>query len=182
MAIISGKFGGSENITGTSANDTIFPYTGFDLIDGGVGTDTVSANFLRSNVAFVKRNGLTVMELVSGASSNSTEWRLKNVERASFDDGMVALDNTDIIGGKRAIDGVPAIFSCRKPTRRAGSSALFRAGGIILDGIGKRVDITRGDQPAIDAVGNEAGGAGCVCTHHRDAARRRACAGDLHRQ
>ena len=51
MAIISGKYGGSENITGTSSDDTIFPFTGFDLIDGGGGLDTVSAAFSRGNVA-----------------------------------------------------------------------------------------------------------------------------------
>jgi hypothetical protein len=137
MAIISGKFGGSENITGTSGNDTIFPYTGFDLIDGGAGTDSVSANFLRSNVAFVKRNGLTVMELVSGASSNSTEWRLKNVERASFDDGMVALDMaTTQAGGKAALlIGAAAGAATLKDQLTTGAVIrYFDSGATLLDG------------------------------------------------
>lgn len=137
MAIISGKFGGSETLIGTSGNDTIYPYTGFDLIDGGAGLDTVSASFSRANVAFVVRNGLTVMELVSGASSSSTEWRLKNVERASFDDGLVALDLTPTqAAGKAALlIGAAAGAATLKDQLTTGAVIrFFDSGATLLDG------------------------------------------------
>lgn len=137
MAIISGKFGGSENITGTSGDDTIFPFTGFDLIDGGGGLDTVSAAFSRGNVAFLKRSGLTVMELVSGASSANTEWRLKNVERVSFDDGAVALDLTPTqAAGKAALlIGAAAGAATLKDQLTTGAVIrYFDSGASLLDG------------------------------------------------
>ena len=137
MAIISGKFGGSENITGTSGDDTIFPYTGFDLIDGGAGLDTVSAAFSRGNVAFIKRNGLSVMELVSGASSSNTEWRLKNVERLSFEDGSVALDLTPTqSAGKAALlIGAAAGAATLKDQLITGAVIrYFDSGATLLDG------------------------------------------------
>ncbi|OYU46678.1 MAG: hypothetical protein CFE44_00885 [Burkholderiales bacterium PBB4] len=137
MAIISGKFGGSENITGTLGDDTIFPYTGFDLIDGGAGLDTVSAAFSRANVAFTKRNGLTTMDLVSGASTANTQWRLKNVERVSFDDGGVALDllATQAAGKAALLIGAAAGAATLKDQLITGAVIrYFDSGATLLDG------------------------------------------------
>ena len=137
MAIISGTFGGSENITGTSSDDTIFPYTGFDLIDGGGGLDTVSANFSRENVAFVKRSGLTLMELVSGASSSNTEWRLRNVERVSFDDGAVALDLAPTQAAGKAALLIGAAVGASVLLDQLTTGAVIRyfdSGATLLDG------------------------------------------------
>lgn len=105
MATIFGKFGGSENINGTASNDSIFPYTGFDLIDGGAGLDTVNASLQRSQALVSKRDGLFYLDVVSGASGiSNTEWRMKNVERIAFDDGGIALDlGVDQAAGKAAL-------------------------------------------------------------------------------
>ena len=92
MATIFGKAGGSETIVGTAANDIIYPNTGFDLVDGGAGIDTVILQLNRSKADLSAANGLFYIDTVSGASGNASQTRMKNVERLEFNDAKIAID------------------------------------------------------------------------------------------
>lgn len=94
MANITGKFGSgfAETILGTSENDTISPLGGFDLVDGGAGTDTVVVLASSSQFSLALKDKLFYVDTISAASGGGDQLRLRNVERIAFTDNKVALD------------------------------------------------------------------------------------------
>ena len=94
MATITGKFGSgyAETIYGTAEDDTIYPLGGFDLVDGGAGTDTVVVLASSSLFSITRKDNLVYVDTLSAASWGGDQLRLRDVERLSFTDTKVALD------------------------------------------------------------------------------------------
>ena len=78
-------------LVGNSANNTISPGTGNDMVDGGGGFNTVRMSAPRSDYSFARdaATGAVLMQAVDGASGAD---ELKNIQRVAFSDCMVALD------------------------------------------------------------------------------------------
>ncbi len=104
MATLFGRAGGSESITGSASDDEIYPNTGFDLVDGGDGLDTVVFVLNRAKADLSADRGLFFVDTVSGASGQASQTRMKNVERLLFNDAKVAVDTAaNQHGGETAL-------------------------------------------------------------------------------
>ena len=78
-------------LTGNSADNTISPGTGNDMVDGGGGFNTVRMSAARSAYSFARDSttGHVLMQAVDGASGAD---ELQNIQRVAFSDCAVALD------------------------------------------------------------------------------------------
>ena len=77
-----------KHFVGTAGNDTLIGTNGNDTFEGGNGTDTAIFNGTRANHTIAKAStGWTVSSSAEGTDA------LSNVERLTFSDGTLAIDN-----------------------------------------------------------------------------------------
>lgn len=106
MATIFGRFGPgrTETLIGTAQDDEIHPLGGNDVVDGGRGRDTVYIESNSTEFKISTINGVTYLDVTSGASSGQGV-TVRNVEKLIFRDKTVSLDIPD-----RLIDTPSADF------------------------------------------------------------------------
>ena len=123
MAIIYGKFGAgrSENITGTTEKDEIYPLGGNDVVDGGRGIDTVYVESLSTAFKITTVNGITYLDATSGASTGQGV-TLRNTEYVRFNDKTVNLSMSDVFNNTPQADlydGGPGTDTVRYSAEKA---------------------------------------------------------------
>ena len=93
-----------EVLVGTVADDTFYPGGGWDLVDGGLGIDTVVVIGRSSQFKLVIENGVVYIDALSGASAMTERTELINVELVQFLDKTVNLVANDIFKGQPGTD------------------------------------------------------------------------------
>ena len=95
-----------EVLIGTSADDTIYPGGGWDVVDGGDGFDTVVIVGNSTQFKIVFDTGVTYIDALSGASALTERAQLTNVEQVQFvaDRKFVSLIVNDVIKGQAGTD------------------------------------------------------------------------------
>ena len=107
MSTITGALNNQflEKLTGTVGDDDFFPRGGWDMVDGGAGTDVVHVQGHAVDYKVTNINGVIYIDSVSAASSSIQETQLINVEKIQFDDNSVDLTApmhfTNHAGGER---------------------------------------------------------------------------------
>ena len=107
MSTITGALNNQflEKLTGTVGDDDFFPRGGWDMVDGGAGTDVVHVQGHAADYKVTNINGVIYIDSVSAASSSIQETQLINVEKIQFDDNSVDLTApmhfTNHAGGER---------------------------------------------------------------------------------
>jgi hypothetical protein len=99
-----------EVLVGTADDDTFYPGGGWDVVDGGLGIDTVVVIGRSSQFKLVFDNGVTYIDATSGASASTERTELINVELVQFLDKTVNLVANDTFKGQPGtdlIDGGP---------------------------------------------------------------------------
>jgi hypothetical protein len=96
MSTIYGRFGPgrTETIVGTTQDDEIYPLGGNDVIDGGRGRDTVHVEAKSTEFRISTINGVTYLDVTSGASSGEGV-TLRNIETVVFRDKRMSLEVSD---------------------------------------------------------------------------------------
>jgi len=93
-----------EVLVGTPDDDTFYPGGGWDVIDGGLGIDTVVVIGRSSQFKLVFENGVTYIDALSGASASTERTELINVELVQFLDKTVNLVANDTFKGQPGTD------------------------------------------------------------------------------
>lgn len=93
-----------EVLVGTIDDDTIYPGGGWDVIDGGDGTDTVVIVGRSTQFKLVFDSGITYIDALSGASALTERAQLNNVEQIQFLDKTVSLVVNDTLKGQPGTD------------------------------------------------------------------------------
>ena len=89
---------------GTPDEDTFYPGGGWDVVDGGLGIDTVVVIGRSSQFKLVLDNGVTYIDALSGASASTERTELINVELVQFLDKTVNLVANDTFKGQAGTD------------------------------------------------------------------------------
>jgi hypothetical protein len=93
-----------EVLVGTPDDDTFYPGGGWDVVDGGLGIDTVVVIGRSSQFKLVLDNGVTYIDALSGASASTERTELINVELVQFLDKTVNLVANDTFKGQAGTD------------------------------------------------------------------------------
>ena len=93
-----------EVLVGTADDDTFYPGGGWDVVDGGLGIDTVVVIGRSSQFKLVLDNGVTYIDATSGASASTERTELINVELVQFLDKTVNLVANDTFTGQPGTD------------------------------------------------------------------------------
>ena len=93
-----------EVLVGTADDDTFYPGGGWDVVDGGLGIDTVVVIGRSSQFKLVFENGVTYIDALSGASAMTERTELINVELVQFLDKTVNLVANDTFKGQPGTD------------------------------------------------------------------------------
>ena len=93
-----------EVLVGTADDDTIYPGGGWDVVEGGLGIDTVVILGRSSQFKLVFENGVTYIDALSGASAMTERAQLINVELVQFLDKTVSLVVNDTFQGQPGTD------------------------------------------------------------------------------
>ena len=93
-----------EVLVGTVDDDTFYPGGGWDVVDGGLGIDTVVVIGRSSQFKLVLDNGVTYIDALSGASASTERTELINVELVQFLDKTVNLVADDTFTGQPGTD------------------------------------------------------------------------------
>lgn len=93
-----------EVLEGTADDDTFYPGGGWDVVDGGLGIDTVVVIGRSSQFKLVLDNGVTYIDARSGASASTERTELINVELVQFLDKTVNLVANDTFKGQAGTD------------------------------------------------------------------------------
>ena len=93
-----------EVLVGTADDDTFYPGGGWDVVDGGLGIDTVVVIGRSSQFKLVLDNGVTYIDATSGASASTERTELINVELVQFLDKTVNLVANDTFKGQPGTD------------------------------------------------------------------------------
>ena len=93
-----------EVLVGTVDDDTFYPGGGWDVVDGGLGIDTVVVIGRSSQFKLVLDNGVTYIDALSGASASTERTELINVELVQFLDKTVNLVANDTFKGQAGTD------------------------------------------------------------------------------
>jgi hypothetical protein len=106
MTTIYGSAGNQarELLTGSSGDDLIYPLGGWDVIDGGEGSDTVFILTKASDWKLLTYGELTYVDAVSAASAAANRATLINVEKIQFLDRVIELETNDIFPGRPGYD------------------------------------------------------------------------------
>jgi Ca2+-binding RTX toxin-like protein len=94
-----------ENLVGSSYNDMIIGTNGSNILDGGLGTDTVSYASAPARVT-VNLGGLTTAGNATGGGGSDTLRNFENVVGTPFDDSFVGTGGNNLINGGAGIDSV----------------------------------------------------------------------------
>jgi len=89
---------------GTPDDDTFYPGGGWDVVEGGLGIDTVVVIGRSSQFKLVFENGVTYIDALSGASASTERTELINVELVQFLDKTVNLVANDTFKGQPGTD------------------------------------------------------------------------------
>ena len=89
---------------GTADDDTFYPGGGWDVVEGGLGIDTVVIIGRSSQFDLVIENGLVYIDATSGASASTERTELINVELVQFLDKTVNLVANDTFTGQPGTD------------------------------------------------------------------------------
>ena len=93
-----------EVLVGTADDDTFYPGGGWDVVEGGLGIDTVVVIGRSSQFKLVFENGVTYIDALSGASAMTERSELINVELVQFLDKTVNLVANDTFKGQPGTD------------------------------------------------------------------------------
>jgi len=93
-----------EVLVGTADDDTFYPGGGWDVVEGGLGIDTVVVIGRSSQFKLVFENGVTYIDALSGASAMTERTELINVELVQFLDKTVNLVANDTFTGQPGTD------------------------------------------------------------------------------
>ena len=93
-----------EVLVGTVDDDTFYPGGGWDVVDGGLGIDTVVVIGRSSQFKLVLDNGVTYIDALSGASASTERTELINVELVQFLDKTINLVANDTFKGQAGTD------------------------------------------------------------------------------
>ena len=93
-----------EVLVGTPDEDTFYPGGGWDVVDGGLGIDTVVVIGRSSQFKLVLDNGVTYIDALSGASASTERTELINVELVQFLDKTINLVANDTFKGQAGTD------------------------------------------------------------------------------
>ena len=93
-----------EVLVGTPDDDTFYPGGGWDVVEGGLGIDTVVVIGRSSQFKLVFDNGVTYIDALSGASASTERTELINVELVQFLDKTVNLVANDTFKGQPGTD------------------------------------------------------------------------------
>jgi Ca2+-binding RTX toxin-like protein len=93
-----------EVLVGTADDDTFYPGGGWDVVEGGLGIDTVVVIGRSSQFKLVFENGVTYIDALSGASAMTERTELINVELVQFLDKTVNLVANDTFKGQPGTD------------------------------------------------------------------------------
>jgi Ca2+-binding RTX toxin-like protein len=93
-----------EVLVGTPDDDTFYPGGGWDIVEGGLGIDTVVIIGRSSQFKLVFDSGVTYIDALSGASAMTERAQLNNVEQVQFLDKTVSLVVNDTIKGQPGTD------------------------------------------------------------------------------
>jgi len=93
-----------EVLVGTADDDTFYPGGGWDVVEGGLGIDTVVVIGRSSQFKLVLDNGVTYIDALSGASASTERTELINVELVQFLDKTVNLVANDTFKGQAGTD------------------------------------------------------------------------------
>ncbi len=93
-----------EVLVGTADDDTFYPGGGWDIVEGGLGIDTVVIIGRSSQFKLVFENGVTYIDALSGASAMTERAQLINVELVQFLDKTVSLVVNDTFQGQPGTD------------------------------------------------------------------------------
>jgi len=93
-----------EVLVGTADDDTFYPGGGWDVVEGGLGIDTVVIIGRSSQFDLVIENGLVYIDATSGASASTERTELINVELVQFLDKTVNLVANDTFKGQAGTD------------------------------------------------------------------------------
>ena len=93
-----------EVLVGTADDDTFYPGGGWDVVEGGLGIDTVVVIGRSSQFKLVFENGVTYIDALSGASASTERTELINVELVQFLDKTVNLVANDTFKGQPGTD------------------------------------------------------------------------------
>ena len=93
-----------EVLVGTPGDDTFYPGGGWDVVEGGLGIDTVVVIGRSSQFKLVLDNGVTYIDALSGASASTERTELINVELVQFLDKTVNLVANDTFKGQAGTD------------------------------------------------------------------------------
>jgi hypothetical protein len=137
MAYIAGKKGtySSEQVIGTTDDDTIDFAGGVDTVDGGDGTDTLYLFDVKANFNYTILPGIT---RINGTEKDSItgEWGkyrfdsavLMNVEKIQFSDGSISLDTSKVI--PQLVSGKKGTYSSEQVIGTTGDDIIDFAGGV----------------------------------------------------
>ena len=89
---------------GTADDDTFYPGGGWDVVDGGLGIDTVVVIGRSSQFKIVIENDVAYIDALSGASASTERTELKNVELVQFLDKTINLVANDTFKGQPGTD------------------------------------------------------------------------------
>jgi hypothetical protein len=93
-----------EVLVGTADDDTFYPGGGWDVVEGGLGIDTVVIIGRSSQFKLVIENGAAYIDALSGASAMTERTELINVELVQFLDKTVNLVANDTFKGQPGTD------------------------------------------------------------------------------
>lgn len=93
-----------EVLVGTSDDDTFYPGGGWDVVEGGLGIDTVVVIGRSSQFKIVIENDVAYIDSLSGASAMTERTELKNVELVQFLDKTINLVANDTFKGQPGTD------------------------------------------------------------------------------
>jgi hypothetical protein len=93
-----------EVLVGTVDDDTFYPGGGWDVVEGGLGIDTVVVIGRSSQFKLVFENGVTYIDALSGASAMTERTELIDVELVQFLDKTVNLVANDTFKGQPGTD------------------------------------------------------------------------------
>ena len=93
-----------EVLVGTADDDTFYPGGGWDVVEGGLGIDTVVVIGRSSQFKIVIENDVAYIDALSGASAMTERTELKNVELVQFLDKTINLVANDTFKGQPGTD------------------------------------------------------------------------------
>ena len=99
-----------EVLVGTAADDTFYPGGGWDVVEGGLGIDTVVVIGRSSQFKIVIENDVAYIDALSGASASTERTELKNVELVQFLDKTINLVANDTFKGQPGTDLIDGVL------------------------------------------------------------------------